>query len=44
MNENVDGHSPDWVEWIKNPKGVCCTKPKNVLAFTYNYESLKIKF
>jgi len=41
MNQDVDGNPPDWVEWVQNPHGICCTEPENVLPFAYHHECLK---
>lgn len=41
MNQNVNGHASDWVEWIQDPQRIRRREPEYVLAFANDNERLQ---
>lgn len=40
MDEHVNCNATNWVKWIKNPQGICCTKSEYIFPLTNNRKRL----
>lgn len=43
MHEDIDGHSPDWIERVQEPEAIGRTESEDVLAFTDDDKRLQQK-